>query len=288
MNNPVAPGLTADWLNGWLAAVGVTVLLPGVRLGWTDEAVPNAVFHQRVETPIERVIAAALPTESDLAAMTIRPQGPGGKLGQTATRETYKARAAEARASGDWTLSVAHTDLAQARKGEEGTVPKGPFNAGMEGDQSLWKRVAASRSLIGNGEAAAQTILRTLEGIEPRVMNAGLAFDGRRFSSGVQHENRLSSPRVLPVVELLAFYGISLFPVRGNGSKVVQRGWTKDLGFVYPTWSEKLDVWAIDALLDWTVEGRSSLLGVTRRYRTRDYLKLGGEKRTAYFAERIN
>lgn len=281
----MAPGLTADWLNGWLAAVGVTVLLPETRLSWTDDSVPIAVFHRKDPSPLEEALAESLPDDTALCALTIRPEGPGGKLGQTASRDTYKARAAEARSTGDWTLSIAHTDLAINRK-EDGTAPKGPFNAGMEGDQTLWKRVRACRGLIGSESQATDLISRTLDGKALRQAGAGLAFDARRFSSGVQTEDRLSNPRILPVVELLAFHGIFLFPLRGDGHKVAQRGWSG--GFVYPTWSEPLDVWAIDALIDLVLMdgvGAPDLLGIRRRYRTRDYKKIGGEKRTAYFSE---
>jgi hypothetical protein len=278
-----APGLTADWLNGWLAAIGVTVLVPETRLRWSEDSVPIAVFHREDSSPLEFALAESLPDEAALSALAIRAVGPGGKLGQTAGRDTYKARAAEARSTGDWTLSIAHTDLAVNRK-DEGTVAKGPFNAGMEGDHTLWKRVKACRELAGTGSDAVDLIGRTLDGRAPRMAGAGLAFDARRFSSGVQHEDRLSAPRTLPIVELLAFHGISLFPLRGNGRKVTQRGWG-DFGFIYPTWTEPLDVWAIDALLDLMGDRDLHLLGIRRRYRTHDYKKIGGEKRTAYFSE---
>ena len=59
-----APGLPADWLNGWLAAIGVTVLIPGARLRWTG-ALP-ARLEQRVarvhpEADLHAVLSAGEP-----------------------------------------------------------------------------------------------------------------------------------------------------------------------------------------------------------------------------------
>ena len=60
-----APGLPADWLNGWLAAIGVTVLIPGARLCWTDDGVPSAVFETDEPVDLAKVVADALPTLRD-------------------------------------------------------------------------------------------------------------------------------------------------------------------------------------------------------------------------------
>ena len=61
------PGLPADWLNGWLAAIGVTVLVPGTRLCWTDDGVPSAVLETEQPVDLPKVVAEALPTCADCA-----------------------------------------------------------------------------------------------------------------------------------------------------------------------------------------------------------------------------
>ena len=76
-----------------------------------------------------------------------------------------------------------------------------------------------------------------------------------------------------PVIEVLAFFGLAIFPVRGLGtdrnlhkmpfSSAVQRGWLRIPGsrrenrFMWPAWSFPLDPVGIDALLDiWRPEKR--------------------------------
>ena len=44
MTQVPCPGLPADWINGWLAAVGATVLDARIRLHWTTEGTPLAVL----------------------------------------------------------------------------------------------------------------------------------------------------------------------------------------------------------------------------------------------------
>jgi hypothetical protein len=80
----------------------------------------------------------------------------------------------------------------------------------------------------------------------------GLGFDYRRFSSGVRPG---SDPQVDPIVELLCFCALVLFPVRGDGKNLRQRGWVQledrsRQRFVWPTWTSPIDQWGIDALLD--------------------------------------
>ncbi|MDE0450459.1 MAG: hypothetical protein OXI90_01665 [Gammaproteobacteria bacterium] len=73
-----------------------------------------------------------------------------------------------------------------------------------------------------------------------------------------------TDPWVEPVVELLAFFGLALFPMRGIGADrrdrgnpdERQRGWRRPPGsrepreFLWPAWEQPLDMWGIDALLD--------------------------------------
>ena len=40
MTEMTCPGLPGGWINGWLAAVGATVLDDRVRLHWTTDGAP--------------------------------------------------------------------------------------------------------------------------------------------------------------------------------------------------------------------------------------------------------
>ena len=44
MTQVTCAGLPASWLNGWLAAVGATVLDARIRLRWTTGGTPLAVL----------------------------------------------------------------------------------------------------------------------------------------------------------------------------------------------------------------------------------------------------
>ena len=48
-NSLECPGLPAEWVNGWLAAVGTTVLDPEIQLSWTPDRSAIAVLHHPVE-----------------------------------------------------------------------------------------------------------------------------------------------------------------------------------------------------------------------------------------------
>jgi hypothetical protein len=98
-----APGLTADWLNGWLAAIGVTVMLPGVKLSWSDEPTPVALFSGPHVGDLPTAVASVLPTVSDLDHSTIRWDHPQctHKLDYKVTLAAYRERVALERAKSD-------------------------------------------------------------------------------------------------------------------------------------------------------------------------------------------
>ena len=92
-----------------------------------------------------------------------------------------------------------------------------------------------------------------------------------------------TEPWIDPVVELLAFFGLAEFPVRGRGvdrrlgrhgePDVRQRGWRKAPGsneprrFVWPAWQQPLDASGVDALLDIWNPWRTHTLGTPRHSR---------------------
>lgn len=281
-----APGLRADWLNAWLAAVGVTVLVPGVRLSWTPEAVPVAWFNVPAALPsLAQAVALALPSLEVLDGLAIARRLPhAADLGRKVSPEAFSERAALARASGDWSLSSTVTDLV-AELPKEG-LPHSPFDPSAPQGRTLWERVVGCRQLLTD---PAQSIKATLAGRGRRVKSNGLGFDIQRLVAGVQDAEK----QVDPVVELLAFAGLELFPFRGDGTSARARGWFGPAGrpgsFRWCSWAEPLDRWGIDAFLD-VVMGRmigreeAARLGVVTRYHTVPYRALGSADPTRAYA----
>lgn len=92
-----------------------------------------------------------------------------------------------------------------------------------------------------------------------------------------------------PVVELLCFSALTLFPTRGNGKRVLQRGWsdraTKRGALRWVAWRPPLDCWAIDAFLDLAEPDPKDVLGC---FGVVPYRPAAVADTTrAYFAERL-
>ena len=130
-------------------------------------------------------------------------------------------------------------------------------------------------------------------------LDFGLGFDSTRLGS--QADKR--SNWVDPVVEVLAFFSLELLPVRGIGiderkrrsssAGCLQRGWkqTNQPGtgpqFRWPSWTQPLDAWGIDALLDsWIPEKPRSweCLGVHSGWQTVSFQSHGSSDPTKAFA----
>ena len=131
---------------------------------------------------------------------------------------------------------------------------------------SCSQRTHASRPAPHGSQSGTISVLhapsRLLLGNAARVKGNGLGFDSTRVGSLAD----MSDKWIEPVVEVLAFFGLSIFPVRGPGverrsgrhgrSEERQRGWRrvpKTNGrrqFVWPAWQRPLDVTGVDALLD--------------------------------------
>ncbi|HVA21775.1 MAG TPA: hypothetical protein VNN74_06750 [Candidatus Micrarchaeia archaeon] len=285
----LAPGLTVDWLNAWLAALGVAILLPGVRLSWTRTPVPAACFARSDGSPpLAEALAAALPSVGALDTLAIaRSRPPAQEFSRTVRLDVYAERAALARASRDWSLSSTVTDLVAPPPADG--LPDAPFNPPVPQGRTLWERAVSCRRAIVDPAA---DITATLAGDGRRRVNNGLGFDVRRLAAGVQNTDK----RVDPVVELLAFCALGLFPMRGNGAKVPRaRGWTGPPGrpgsFRWCAWSPALDRWAIDALLDVLPDARghpdfADRLGILTWYHTVPYRsKSENDMTRAYGAE---
>ena len=258
MADTICPGLPAAWINAWLAAVGATVLDSRIRLRWTTERTPTAVLVADDVDPVE-ALAASWPDRDMLAELPIAEHWRNTPpMPRRVAVDAFKARAHAARGHPfSWTLSSTVTDLALDANGEVAHAPFDPAGPGT----IKWLH---HRLLKVHGEVvpSAERLMQSLLGTAERVNDNGLGFDLTRMGSQADG----TAMTVDPVVEVLAFFGLALLPVRGVGtdarqhrssySSAVQRGWVRvradrrEYRFKWPAWSASLDRAAIDALLD--------------------------------------
>lgn len=274
-----APGLPANWLNGWLAALGITVLVPGVRLGWTDEALPVALLQTSQESPdLPEAILAALPSTADLDRMAIARD----RIARGVGLADYCKAAEIARDANDFSLAASLTDLVALKDGEE--VPHSPLDPPAPRGETLWTRLRMCRQLLP--EPGAASIRASLSGVGARVGANGLGFDVRRIGMGDRHEPMA----VDPVVECLAFFGLAFLPLRGDGHNPRARGW-RGRSLVWPAWTQPLDRWALDAVLGQLFRTepagwRRLPLGVICAFETVEFERTGSMDPTRGFASR--
>lgn len=262
MNEELAPGLTADWLNAWLAAIGITVLVPSIRLSWTDDPIPIVRFHARDSSPVAEQVARVLPSTDAFERMAIAREHVecsiafSRKISLPAFRERAQLVRSGARWSefADFSLSISATDLIHDPKWREGheDLPHGPFDPPAPKGVTLFTRLMACRKYLDRSDPDLGTHLaKSLVGAGHRVQMNGLGFDHRRLVAAVSAEGEV---HVDPVVECLCFFGLALLPVRGDGRRERARGWinspSRRGAFSWPVWKQPLDVWGIDALLD--------------------------------------
>ena len=148
----------------------------------------------------------------------------------------------------------------------------------------------------GEVEASVERIADSLHGRAARVQDNGLGFDQTRLGSLGDDTEKM----VDPVVETLAFFGLAILPMRGEGidrrisragdARGRQRGW-RERRFAWPAWNHPLDRAGIDALLDlWKPDRKATWkgTGVLAGWRTMAYQKRGDGDRTQGFgAERV-
>jgi len=241
----VARGWSADWLNGWLAAIGATVVLDGARLSWVGAARPVAVLHNGGDD-LAAALHEALPTEEDLGRSSSARTLPGlPELPRNYGSKVFAARSRHARQHDDWSLGPAATDLGEVDVGEH--LPHGPFDVPMPRGVTLHERVVSCRSEIDGPDV----VRASLQGTPVLARTNGLGFDARRLEQGITDKGKIL---VDPVVEVLAWCALRLFPVVVERGRVRARGWTGPAtragSFRWGVWAEPLDRWAIDALID--------------------------------------
>ena len=252
------PGLPASWINGWMAAVGATVLDPRIRLCWTKATSPLAVLSCDGLDPAD-VLSASWPSTEALNDLPIARDWGGSLMERKVSVEIFAKRARHARGHPQsWSLSSTLTDLHVDKSGEVAHAPFDPAGPGT----IKWMHHRL-RKVHGHVEPSAERLKRSFSGDAVRVKDNGLGFDQTRLGS----QSDSTSIWIDPVVEVLAFFGLAIFPVRGGGIDdrlggaarakeiQIQRGWRRiegerDARFSWPAWRQPLDSFGIDALLD--------------------------------------
>ena len=257
MPEVTCPGLPASWVNAWLAAVGATVLDSRIRLRWTEGA-PVAVLSARKVDPVA-ALAASWPDEDVLSDLPIAERwNDTPPMPRTVSVDAFIERARAVRGHPySWALSSTMTDLALDGSGNVAHAPFDPAGPGTI--KWLHHRL---QKVHGKVEPSPERLMDSLAGRAERIKDNGLGFDLTRMGS----QSDAAGRAVDPVIEVLAFFGLALLPVRGEGTErasAVQRGW-RHRRFRWPAWSPPLDHVGIDALLDaWKPdEGGWSLMGV--------------------------
>jgi hypothetical protein len=282
-----APGLPADWLNGWLAAIGVTVLVPAARLRWADRTIPFPVFETGDTADLAKLVAAALPTPGTLAESPIARALPGTEheFARKVSLAAFRERAKLERQNDSGLLAASVSDLSANVNPDD--LEHGAFDVPVPKGVTLLERATACAEKLAAADIA-QRVRDTLSGWGRREEVNGLGFDARRIPGGM-HPAATVGVYADPVVELLVFSALPLFPVRGDGRRVRQRLWadgnTRRGAFRWIAWRPALDRWAIDALLD--LRSRD-LRGLTlARYQVVPSQLSDPNDRRAYFAERV-
>lgn len=266
MTQVTCPGLPGGWINGWLAAVGATVLDARVRLHWTTDGAPLAVLSSSEGDPLAALVES-WPDAALLSGLPIAESWKGtGEVRRKVPVEAFAARTRAARGHPyAWTLSSTMTDLCVD---EDGLVAHARFDPSVPRGITLHQRLMSVYEAVN---PSAVHIGDSLAGHAVRVNANGLGFDLARLGSQAD----VTSNRIDPVVEVLAFFGLALLPVRGPGAdrqldrfanvRERQRGWRETSEgrdqrcFHWPAWSQTLDSNGIDALLDaWNPEKRDT------------------------------
>ena len=292
----VCPGLPASWLNGWLAAVGATVLEPRLRLHWTTEGTPVAVLSTISTDPVAGLLES-WPDRELLTELPIAEQWRnGGQLRRKVRVGDFVQRARAARHHPhSWTLSSTMTDLAVDGNDEVAHAPFDPAGPGTT--KWLHHRLVKVHGKVmagGKVKLSAERLGDSLKGLAARVRDNGLGFDQTRLGS----QSDKNDNWVDPVVEVLVFFGLAVLPFRGDGitRQGRQRGWRQTTGsvrrsFMWPAWHQPLDRNGIDALLDlWRPERKAEWrrVGVHGAWRSVQHERRGDADNTrAFGSERL-
>ena len=294
MTEMTCPGLPGWWVNAWLAAVGATVLDDRIRLRWTTDGSPVAVLSAEAVDPVAALVES-WPKRAFLRDLPIAKDWHGAAaLERKVPVEAFTARAQAARRHKHaWTLSSTMTDLCVNEQGEAAHAPFDPAGPGTI--KWLHHRLLKVHKHV---DGSAARLSESLAGRADRVKDNGLGFDQTRLGSLSDASDRW----VDPVVEVLAFFGLALLPVRGRGVDkrldrradiaARQRGWRQvsgseePPGFHWPAWGQPLDSDGIDALMDSWNSGQKDTwapLGVHAAWRTVQFQRRSSADSTRAF-----
>ena len=301
MKSITCPGLPASWVNAWLAAVGDTQLDSRIRLHWTEGYTPVAVFSADNVHPLGALVLS-WPTREQIQELPLANQWrslPAMERHVKVDDFAARARAARSRPN-SWTLSSTLTDLAVDKTGEVAHAPFDPAGPGTI--KWLHHRLTKLHARLERlPEPVAILIEESLAGRGTRVNENGLGFDLARLGSLADAAPKLTDP----VVEVLAFFGLALLPVRGlgiderdgaRGANAIQRGWFRTKGeggkgsFFWPAWRQPLDSQGVDALLDvWKPAMKSGWrpLGVQAGWKTLAYRARDSEYTAGFGSQRL-
>ena len=203
------PGWPASWVNAWLAAVGATVLDERIRLRWTTDGEPTAVLSSEALDPVAALVES-WPDADFLSDLPIAEDWDGAaRLQRKVPLDAFTARARAARSHRHaWTLSSTMTDLSVDKRGEVVHAPFDPPGPGTI--KWLHHRLLKVHRHV---DCPAARLRESLAGRADRVDDNGLGFDLTRLGS----LSDASAKWVDPVVEVFAFFGLALLPVRGQG-----------------------------------------------------------------------
>ncbi len=297
MGEVICRGIPACWINGWLAAVGATVLDSRIRLHWTDHD-SLAVLSADDCDPVVALVES-WPNEKFLDDLPLSAYWRNaGVIERRVKLASFRARAQSARGHPQsWTLSSTITDLCVDEKDEVAHAPFDPPGPGT----IKWLHYRLLKIHQHVSKPTAERIRVSLTGEATRVQGNGLGFDQARIGSQADK----TKPWVDPVVEVLAFFGLALLPMRGRGvsglqgiqfGNARQRGWRspderRSMHFYWPAWRQPLDFEGIDALLDlWDPVKQTQwpIIGVRAGWRTAAFETDSPRDPTrAYGAERL-
>lgn len=262
MNLHVSPGqgtcygLPSDWLTGWLAAVGATVVDSHLKLWWTEEEIPLAVFsHQQGHDPVKALSDAwpLLGNRLDAMPGARHPTKNRNDYSETSV-EVFAERLDAGRHHPDlFSLTSSLTDLSWETRKQGDVALYGSFETTGPGTTKwLHHRCRKVYSCVDDPH---KRMAEMFDGTAQRSRGNGLGLDVGRIGA-IRDSGAIQM--IDPVAETLAYFALALFPVRGDGKQVKasrgrQRGWGigsyRDWEFIWPTWQQPLDRWGIDALL---------------------------------------
>ena len=263
-----APAWRADWINGWLAAIGCTVLCDDLRLSWTDDAHPTAILWTPDDTTIEHFanrIAEAFPPIGFIATTSARHL-----TAQVPTELQYAIASDEARRSGDWLWSSLFTDLGPTKQAR---IARSTFYPGTPGPNGISQRTAS----LAKTWAEPAAVMASMLGQLPRSKGTGLGFDPRRIMDPAEPKGEITTD---PIVEALALFATIMFPTRGSGSRALTRGERYRQPFRWNTWTDALDFAGIDAQF-------ASSRSRGANYEVVPYEPRGNETNAAYFSRKL-